>query len=1648
MTVTHEQLVEHLLGCSEDPERIEAWLATAPEAAAALERARAEVALLESAARVAAPTLDLRPGAHGAGSRSPELAAPASPRRPVWGRAARRAAALLVLVLGIALPWGRSVLLETRLAGADGISLVLSGPSGVPAGAPAEIRVETWNAFGEAAPARLTWTARGAEGEPLAQGELDCDGTAILAIPQDLDTRTVEVLAVAASGEQRLVQTLALEADRSSPVAHLAVDRPLARPGEPVRMSARLLDRLTLEPAEGWCTLRVVDAKGAPVETWRRLLESGVADAELTLPADARGGLWALELRDRDDSLTVARQEFEVRRFQPSQLVKRLELAQQSYGPGESGLATLDVTRAIGGAAAGADVAFELLVDGTAAWSGLGTCDESGHVAIRFTVPEDVERGEARLLARVSDGGVVETTVRPFVVPTGSFDVALHPEGGALVANAPTRVYFEVTDALGRPVEAEGRVLGEDGREAARFTTRHDGRGWFEVEARSSEALVAEVEGARSAPVPLPAVEDGAVGLRAESRSPEAVVAELQLPDAGPWLVGLYCRGTLIAQDALQGSGLQRLELPVREGLGGVLRLTVFDRTLRPRAERLVHHESGRALRVAVEPRDARTLPGVEQEVLVRTTDEAGVPVAATVGVVVTDATLADLTDAPRLGLADTVNLIADLEAERLDDLDELLVGGEAGAERIDLVLGTRGWRRFGWVDPAALREEHGDAGRRLAIREGRSLAPRVANAMEGVDEAQRLARSARRAERAAGDLSGLALALLVLLAGWGLIERAGPLQGRPGASLAATVVAGFGLLVTSAQLLGGGVPDVAIRAGIEQAAGGFELADLEMPPAVDAAPPGEILFDEGPDRFGLMPRGGVPELMALGYADDFPVEVAAGAAIPLPQAAAAAPEVALEEPVEEAEELDEAELRGFLAGADDFFLGAGEERIAASRQPMRQWARVYSHRNPGAGRNLRSDFTETLYWNPLLTTSASGEARFSFETSDRATTWEVAVDAHGASRVGQTRGSFESAPPLSLEARLPVELTEGDRVDLVVALRSDDAGLEEALVVSRATGLVGLAIEGEDSSRAALRDGRGRVLVSVVAGSGEGEGLLEVAGRAGAWTDGVAQRIGVVPRGFPHEVHQSGVVRDQVEFRVAVPEEFVDGSLAAELELYPSPLTDLLQGLEGILQLPHGCFEQASATHYPNVLAMAYMRAAGIDAPEVAAQAEPLLASGLERLVGYECSERGFEWFGGSPAHEALSAYGLLEFHDTARVFDVDPDLLERTRAWLFSRRNGEGGYERNPRALDRFGAATEEVTDAFVTYALACCGTPAADLEGELDRLEGLGLQSEDPYVVALAAGALHAAGRLEPADAARDRLKAMQDEEGALTGTQGSITSSRGADLTVETTALAVAAWLDDPEDEAYARRGVEALLAARQGSGRFGSTQATIQALRTLVRYAEVNRRVAYDGTLEVFVDDRLVRTVPFEAGRIDPLALDDLASELPPGEHRVRLALTGGNEFPFAFALRYHADVPADAPDAPVDLTCRFADGAAEVELLEGESATLQVQVRNLATEGQGMVLATIGLPAGLEVPTRVLEDLVAAEAIDLWERTGREVHLYWRDLEPRAALSLELTCVARIPGTTTGPASRVRPYYAPDLVRWADPLGVRVIAAE
>jgi len=66
-------------------------------------------------------------------------------------------------------------------------------------------------------------------------------------------------------------------------------------------------------------------------------------------------------------------------------------------------------------------------------------------------------------------------------------------------------------------------------------------------------------------------------------------------------------------------------------------------------------------------------------------------------------------------------------------------------------------------------------------------------------------------------------------------------------------------------------------------------------------------------------------------------------------------------------------------------------------------------------------------------------------------------------------------------------------------------------------------------------------------------------------------------------------------------------------------------------------------------------------------------------------------EWFGSSPGHEALTAYGVMQFIEMSKVMAVDQAMVDRTTRWLLAQRDGKGGFKRNPRALDSFGAAPE---------------------------------------------------------------------------------------------------------------------------------------------------------------------------------------------------------------------------------------------------------------------------------------------------------------------------------------------------------------------
>jgi hypothetical protein len=735
--------------------------------------------------------------------------------------------------------------------------------------------------------------------------------------------------------------------------------------------------------------------------------------------------------------------------------------------------------------------------------------------------------------------------------------------------------------------------------------------------------------------------------------------------------------------------------------------------------------------------------------------------------------------------------------------------------------------------------------------------------------------------------------------------------------------------------------------------------------------------------------------------------------------------------------------------------------QIPFDEPPPPLMVREFAHEHLTVAADVRSDAAETVYWHPVLVLP-DGKGESKFNLSDSVTTIQVLAAGNTLDgRLGSVTAELPVRKPLTVEPKLPVEVTANDRVDVPVAVANGTGSTQTVSVGIQATNLT----RPQSPGRAPLSlaaNGRTRQVYGCQPTIAEGEGRLQIDARAGAFSDRVERSFKIVPDGFPVGGTQSDLLENVARHEPVLPESWILGTLRYQVAVYPSTLADLQKGLEGLLGEPNGCFEQTSTTNYPNLLILDYLRETDQAKPEVARRAQELLGRGYQRLTSFEClntaknQREGYEWFGGTaPAHEALTAYGLMQFRDMARVYDVDQGMVERTRTYLMARRDGKGGFQRNPRAIDTFGRAPENVTNAYIVWALTESGKDD-DLTAELNALASQTKDSTDPYFLALAANAFLNRDLVEPAQHALAKLVESQRPDGHLDAAATSITGSGGRDLQIETTALSLLAWLKAKRPDQFnvpTQKAVKWMGQQRGGTGSFGSTQATILTLKALIAYAKANKKTAEAGELICSIDGRVVGRQAFPAGTEEAIVLEVSEPEklLRPGKNEIAVELTGKNALPYTASWSCRSVKPVSAEKCQVGLRTTLDRATAN----EGDTVGLSVEVENKSDKGQGMTVAIVGLPGGLTLPedmkqlkdlARLRNDGTERGPIDAWEVRGRELVLYWRDMAQGKKVEVSLELICRVPGAYRGPASRAYLYYNAEEKCWVEPLRVEIKA--
>lgn len=456
----------------------------------------------------------------------------------------------------------------------------------------------------------------------------------------------------------------------------------------------------------------------------------------------------------------------------------------------------------------------------------------------------------------------------------------------------------------------------------------------------------------------------------------------------------------------------------------------------------------------------------------------------------------------------------------------------------------------------------------------------------------------------------------------------------------------------------------------------------------------------------------------------------------------------------------------------------------------------------------------------------------------------------------------------------------------------------------------------------------------------------------------------------------------------------------------------------------------------YPNALLMGYLQATGQLTPEWRTKLETALNAGYQRLLTFEVSGGGFDWYGRSPAKTLLTAYGVLELNDISKVHSIDRRVIDRARALLGSRQNADGSWTLDVPAHTWHQQGTGSVpTTAYVLWSLKEAGYRDAGVEKAETWLRTHRDDTADPYVRSMIALALQDAASLrrveQDANVEGDQARWVALGEGLY--------HSRGGMAGVEATALAALALLRDGRSPLI-DKALIAIARSKDSGGSWHSTQATILSIKALLEASKGTAKPAKPAPVRLRVNGAEVQGLrPLTSENHD--VVQQVEIPVVKGENRVELSLEGWGRAGFQVFGRYY--LPWDVVPKPAKQALSIATAYDKTDLRLEDRLRARTTLRY---DGPGtfMVIADLAIPPGFVPESGAFEELVRKGTIDKFTVGGRQVTLYLGRVEAGRPVAVDYTLRPRFPIRAKTPQGGAYEYYTPQEEATDRPQLVRV----
>eukprot|EP01029_Cantina_marsupialis_P002487 TRINITY_DN1230_c0_g2_i5.p1 TRINITY_DN1230_c0_g2~~TRINITY_DN1230_c0_g2_i5.p1 ORF type:complete len:611 (-),score=182.58 TRINITY_DN1230_c0_g2_i5:59-1759(-) len=495
--------------------------------------------------------------------------------------------------------------------------------------------------------------------------------------------------------------------------SYIMLDKQTYKPGHTVRARVVVLNAHSFDMAElsNNVEAKIIAPDDSEVTDLHFNKEGSIYFADWEIPEDQKGGTYKIKARSRHGDISSSEMEFSINEFSNPKMASQIKFEEDAYAPGQTVTAVLKAKR-LGnnaGPAKNIDVNATAIVDGTNCFEGVAKeiegDDEWGKYEVSFELPIEIEKGIGSLVFKMRDGEVLETRSKTIPIVMCSLDIRAFPEGGDLVQGLPTRLYIEAYNPHGEPADVSGEIIDTNGNVIGVIKTEHEGRGRSNVFTPLSgcKSLKLKITEPIEQFMDLDVKSKGAViGLCEDMCVGDVLNVNVASSQSGDFVVKVFRLNAEVATSnvTLKSGKFAKVGINLTQKANdeGVLRVCLYSKNI-PIAERLCYRVPRNKLDLSVES-EGSWAPGstVSLKIKSELVDEEGTrkPTPATLCINVTDEAVRQIAEHRELSPSLPALVMLNPEVDHLEDSEAYLnTDDEEAPLKLDLLLGTQGWRRF-----------------------------------------------------------------------------------------------------------------------------------------------------------------------------------------------------------------------------------------------------------------------------------------------------------------------------------------------------------------------------------------------------------------------------------------------------------------------------------------------------------------------------------------------------------------------------------------------------------------------------------------------------------------------------------------------------------------------------------------------------------------------------------------------------------------------------------------------------------------------------------------------------------------------------------------------------------------------------------------